>query len=137
MCRQITGCWRWVGHDLVYEKGHTSGSNGPAPKQSRWPADLPSVRGGHLQEQVNVLYYVSKGKPLDQARAVAESSATAVMGREAAYTGTQVLWRDMMDDPKKNPDLYSLTLRPTAEDFETGDVTIPKEDAIPLPGKSV
>jgi len=137
MCRQITGCWNWVGHEFVYEKGRHGGSNGPKPAKSPWPDDLPVVKGGHLQEQVNVLYYVAKGKPLDQARAVAESTATAVLGREAAYTGKRVLWAEMMDEDARlrNPALYNLTLKPTAEDFETGKVEIPKEGVVPIPGK--
>ena len=139
MCRQVTGCWNWVGHDFVYEKGRTSGNNGPKPKASRWPDGLPVVRGGHLQEQVNVLYHVALGKPLDQARAVAESTATAVLGRSAAYSGKKLFWRDMMDEEAKArmPELYDMTLKPTAEDFEAGNARIPKEGRIPVPGKPV
>ena len=136
MCRQVSGCWNWVGHDLVYEKGRTNGSDHPTCKQSPWPADLPDVKGGSHQEQVNVLYYIAKGKPLDQARAVAESSATAVLGREAAYTGLMVRWDEMMVDAKKKPALYNLTLTPTAEDFETGKVEIPPEGKVAVPGKA-
>ena len=73
-------------------------------------------------------YYAADGN-------AAESSATAVLGREACYTGQQILWRDMMDDPKRKPELYNLTLKPTAEDFEQGTVVIPKEHDIPIPGK--
>jgi len=134
MCRQVSGCWNWVGHDLVYEKGHTNGSNGPVPRKSPWPDDLPVAKSGHLQEQVNVLYYVLKGKPLEQARAVAESSAAAVLGRISAYTGQLVAWRDMMVDPKAKPAIYNETLKPTAEDFETDSVVIPKEGEIAIPG---
>ena len=35
----------------------------------------------------------------------------------------------------KNPDLYNLTLKPTAESFETDNVEMPKEGEIPIPGK--
>jgi predicted dehydrogenase len=136
MCRQVSGCWNWVGHDLAYEKGHTNGSDRPDPKQSAWPADLPDVKGGSLQEQVNVLYYVFKGKPTDQARAVAESSAAAVLGRTATYTGQLVAWRDMMEDPKANPELYNQTLKPTAEDFQADNCPIPQEGVVPIPGTS-
>ena len=136
VCRQVAGCWVWAGHDLVYAQGHTSGGDRPEPKQSPVPADLPQVRGGHSQEHVNLLYYLTRGKPLNQAKAVAEATAATILGRTAAYTGAQVLWRDMMDDPKKRPELYSMTLEPTAEDFEAGRVAIPKEGAVPVPGKS-
>jgi myo-inositol 2-dehydrogenase/D-chiro-inositol 1-dehydrogenase len=135
MCRQVQACWNWVGHDLVYEKGHTNGSDGPKPKRSRWPADLPVVRGGSAQEQVNVLYHLGKGKPRNEAKAVAESSAAAVLGRTSTYTGQMVTWRDMMEDASRKPDVYNLTLRPTAEDFQTGNVAIPPEGKIALPGR--
>ena len=134
MCRQINGCWNWVGHDLVYEKGRTSGNDFPKPAKSPIPADLPKAPSSSQQEQVDVLYAVRKGEPLDEARAVAESSATAVLGRVATYTGKLVRWNEMMVDPQKNPDLYNLTLHPTAEDFEKGTVEIPEENVVPIPG---
>ena len=141
MCRQINGCWRWGGHDFAYEKGHTNGCDHATPKQSPLPADLPlfgkgARKGsyGHQQEHINLLYHLTRGKPLNQAKAVAEASAAAVMGRVSAYTGQEVFWRDMMLDPSKKPELYNLTLKPTAEDFEKGTVAIPEEGKIPVPG---
>ena len=142
MCRQVNGCWNWTGHDLVYDGGRTSGSDGPAPKQSPIPADLPCERSGkpiegHLQEHINLLYHLAKEKPLNQAQPVTEATAAAVMGRISAYTGEMVKWDEMMADPKKNPELYNLTLKPTAEDFEKGEVEIPEENVVPVPGKDV
>jgi myo-inositol 2-dehydrogenase/D-chiro-inositol 1-dehydrogenase len=134
MCRQINGCWNWTGHDFVYEKGRTNGNDYPKCRQSPIPADLPQAPASHIQEQVDTLYYVSKGKPVNQARAVAESTATAIMGRISAYTGQQVSWKEIMEDPNANPKLYNLTLKPTAEDFDRGRVEIPKENVVPAPG---
>jgi hypothetical protein len=134
MCRQVNGCWNWVGHEFVYEKGRTNGSDGPAPKESPIPADQPIVGSPHTQEQVDVLYAILKGKPVNQAGDVAESTAAAVLGRTAVYTGQQVLWQDMMVDPAKKPELYGQQLRPTAEDFEKGTVVIPQEGVLPIPG---
>jgi hypothetical protein len=96
---------------------------------------LPKGPSESHQEQLDVLYYVNKGEPLDQARAVAESSAAAVMGRISAYTGQKVSWDEMMVDPKKNPAVYDLTLKPTAEDFDKGTVEMPQENAPPVAGK--
>ncbi|MEN6429086.1 MAG: Gfo/Idh/MocA family oxidoreductase, partial [Phycisphaerales bacterium] len=134
MCRQVSGCWNWVGHDFVYEKGHTEGSDYAKPRRSPIPADLPQAPASHIQEQVDTLYLVGKGKPVSQARAVAESTATAIMGRMSAYTGQQVTWKEIMEDATINPACYNDTLRPTAEDFENGTVVIPKENVVPLPG---
>ncbi|MCU0915233.1 MAG: Gfo/Idh/MocA family oxidoreductase [Planctomycetes bacterium] len=135
MCRQVNACWNWTGHDFVYEKGRTNGSDYAKPKQSPIPADLPQAPASHIQEQLDTLYYVSKGKPINQARAVAESTATAVMGRISAYTGQQVSWKEIMADPSANPKLYNLTLKPTAEDFDKGTVEIPPENVVPAPGQ--
>jgi hypothetical protein len=41
-----------------------------------------------------------------------------------------------MGDPKANPKLYNLMLKPTAEDFDKGTVEIPKENVVPLPGRA-
>ncbi len=136
MCRQVNGCWNWVGHDFVYEKGRTSGNDHPRPKKSPIPADLPRGPSSHIQEQIDTLYYVNKGRSLNQAKAVAESTATAVMGRISAYTGQEVSWKEIMVDPGARPDLYNLTLRPTAEDFDKGTVEIPKENSVPIPGRA-
>ncbi len=136
MCRQINGCWNWTGHDFVYEKGHTNGGDQPKCQQSPIPTDLPQGPSSHHQEQIDTLYYVNKGRPVNQAKAVAESTATAVMGRMSAYTGQQVSWKEIMEDPNVNPRFYNLTLRPTAEDFEKGTVELPQENVVPLPGQS-
>jgi predicted dehydrogenase len=136
MCRQVNGCWNWVGQDFVYEKGRTDGSNYPKPKKSPIPADLAKAPSSHVQEQIDTLYYVNKGQPLNQAKDVAESTATAVMGRISAYTGQQVSWKEIMGDSSVNPKLYNLTLRPTAEDFDRGTVEIPKENSVPIPGQA-
>jgi len=135
-CRQVNNCWNWVGHDFAYEKGHTDGSNYPKCEKSPIPPDLVEGPSSHHQEQIDTLYYVNKGEPRDEARAVAESTAAAVMGRISCYTGKQVLWNEMMVDPAAKPDVYNLTLRPTAEDFEKGTVEIPKENVVAIPGIS-
>ena len=134
MCRQIDGCWNWVGHDFVYEKGRTNGADFPNPRNSPIPPDLPRAPSSSVQEQVDLLYHVLKGKPVNQLQALAESTAAAIMGRISAYTGKMVTWDEIMGDPSKNPELYNLQLKPTPEDFERGTVEIPQENVVPIPG---
>jgi hypothetical protein len=83
-----------------------------------------------------VLYHVNKGGPVNQARDVAESTATAIMGRISAYTGWQVTWKQIMVAADEKPEFFNLPLKPTAEDFETGKVKIPKENVVPVPGQA-
>jgi hypothetical protein len=78
---------------------------------------------------------VAKGEPVDQAKAVAESTAAAVLGRISAYAGQQVFWSEIMEDPAKKPAFYNLTLRPSAEDFEKGTVEVPAENIFAAPGQ--
>jgi myo-inositol 2-dehydrogenase / D-chiro-inositol 1-dehydrogenase len=59
-----------------------------------------------------------------------------VLGRISAYTGKQVFWDDIMGNPTQKPALYNLTLKPAAEDFEKGTVEIPKENVVPVAGRS-
>ena len=132
MCRQASNCWNWVGESFTAEKGRVGGRG---PKQSPVPAELPQRGGGHQQEHTNMLYYLVKGKYLNEAKNVAWATAAAVMGRHTCYTGQRIEWRDMMDDPKRKPQLYNLRLKPTAQDYEKGEVVLSKDNDIPVPGR--
>ncbi len=55
----------------------------------------------------------------------------AIMGRISAYTGQIVRWIDVMENEKSK--FYNRALTPTAEAFETGNVTAPKDDVFPVP----
>jgi myo-inositol 2-dehydrogenase/D-chiro-inositol 1-dehydrogenase len=134
MCRHIDGCWNWVGHDFVYEKGRTNGADFPNPQNSPIPPDVPRAKSPYVQEQVHLLYSLLKGKPLNQLRNLVLSTAAAVMGRLSAYTGQMVTWDEIMVDPNKNPALYNWRMRPTPEDFEQGTVEMPQEGVVPIPG---
>jgi len=133
MCRQVGGCWDWVGESFVYEK------QAPAGFELKEPiayADVPHPRGfgGHQQEHVDMLYFLAKGLELNEAQNVAESTAVAIMVRDAAYTGKMITWEEMMLDPKKNPEVYNRQRRPVAEDFEKEDCPLPKDGDAPIPG---
>jgi hypothetical protein len=39
-----------------------------------------------------------------------------------------------MEDPQARPELYNLQLRPSAEDFEKGEVVPHEEGLVALPG---
>ena len=63
---------------------------------------------------------------------MAEATATAVMGRMAAYTGKMVRWSDLMQN--EDSEWYNFTHGISAEDFETGNVKLPHENVVPVPG---
>ncbi len=114
----------------------TKCAGGLKPSKPVWTAEIPQEGGGHQQEHINFLWLLARDRILNEADSVATSTATAIMGRTAAYTGQQVFWRDLMEDPSRKPDLYNLQLKPTAEDFETGEVVPPPEGVVRIPGVS-
>ncbi|MFP4056241.1 MAG: Gfo/Idh/MocA family protein [Candidatus Brocadiia bacterium] len=133
MCRQVAGCWNWVGEDFTFEHGKKRDFKLDGPIAY---ADVPQKGGGHQQEHINMLYCMVKGQYINEAQNVAWATATAVMGRDAAYSGQKITWEEMMENPKKNPEYYNKQLEPTAKDFETGNVKMLEDGDIRVPGKA-
>jgi hypothetical protein len=133
MCRQINGCAGGVDEYFAGSKGSTRG--GGRGMQACKEIDIPDFprHGAYVQEHIDLLESILKGKPLNEARNVAEATLTAIMGRISTYTGKLVKWSDLTEN--KNSQWYNLTLKPTAEDFETGEVEAPQDDVAPIPGK--
>jgi myo-inositol 2-dehydrogenase / D-chiro-inositol 1-dehydrogenase len=129
MCRQIAQCWDWVGEDFVYEK---KPNRGYQPKTPDPYAEVGYDGGGYVAEHSHLLWAIVKGQPLNEARNVAESTGAAILGREAAYTGKRITWKEMFEDPKST--FYNLQCKPAAEDFETGEVVMLKDGAIRIAG---
>jgi predicted dehydrogenase len=136
MCRQVPDCWEWVGEHLVGEKGSTRCGGGLSPAASPVPAEIPQQGGGHQQEHINMLYHLGKGKIINEATNVAWATAAAILGRQSAYTGRRLEWREMMDEPGANPALHDLTLHPSAEEFEKGGMALPPENVVALAGSA-
>ena len=134
MCRQVNGTDGGVREFFKGTAGETWGGGG-LKSTSEKQIDIPDFpdRNPYVQEHVDLLNSILQEKPLNEARNVAESTLTAIMGRISAYTGKLVRWVDMMEN--QDSPWYNLTLKPTAEDFETGEVQAPPDDFAPVPGR--
>ena len=132
MCRQIPECWDWVGEEFTYEK-KKPGNFKPESKDPYEEVGYPG--GGYVAEHAHLLWAIVKQKELNEARNVAWATGAAILIRESAYTGKRVTWAEMFEkaDPKNK--YYNLQLKPTAEDFETGEVKMLKDGDIRFPGK--
>lgn len=132
-CRQISGCFNRVGEELRGSKGFVLGGGklkgDPAITVPKPAADSDNEG---IQEMVDMIRGVRSGRPLNEARIVAEATATAVMARISAYTGMKILWSDLMLNEKS--EWYGFTAGIAAEDFETGTVRLPPENTAPVPG---
>ena len=133
MCRQVKGCFTRVSEQFIGTEGSVWGDGKLQGKQVAVP-EFEEKGGPYVQEHRDLIRSIRAGKPLNEARNVAESTLVAIMGRISAYTGQIVRWSDLT----KNSDSpwYNLTLTPTARDFESGTVVAPPENAIPLPGQA-
>jgi len=132
MCRQVDGCYNRVSEHFIGGEGSTwgDGSDMDTSKSIEIP-DFPEREGPYVQEHVDLLNSILDEKPLNEARNVAESTLTAIMGRIATYTGQMVRWSDLVNAGSQ---WYDLTLKPTAEDFEKGNVVAPPDEIAPVPG---
>jgi len=134
MCRQINGCGGDVGEFFVGTEGSSYGGGrmrSPKLNTIRIP-EFKTQDDPYVQEHVDLLDSIVKEKPLNEARAVAESTMTAIMGRIACYTGETVRWSDLTTNTQSR--WYNLKLAPSAADFESGNVVAPKDGVAPVPG---
>ena len=90
MCRQIDGCDSRVAEHVVGSKG-TSNANTQikGPNKWRWEGDRPNP---YVLEHVRLYKSIRSSEGYNEARQVAESTFTAIMGRMAAYSGQVVEW---------------------------------------------
>jgi len=114
MCRHWNRCDGGVFEDVVGTKGRSNGQ------------DMGSG-GGHnayVQEHIDLIASIrGTGKHYNEAMQVAESTMTAIMVRESAYTGKKLRWDDFLKS--------DLSLLPKDLSF---DAEIPVRP-IPVPGK--
>jgi len=133
MCRQIKGCFTRVSEQFFGTEGSVWGDGKLVGKNVAVP-EFEEKGGPYVQEHRDLIKSIREGKPLNEARHVAESTMVAIMGRISAYTGQIVRWSDLTKN-EKSP-WYNLALKPAALDFEQGTVVAPPENVIPLPGEA-
>ena len=95
MCRQIDGTAPFVGERFVGTRGTTDARGtieGAAPWKFEGQAPNP-----YVVEHTDLIASIRAGAPLNEGRQVAESTLTAIMGREAAYTGQVIVWDELLN----------------------------------------
>jgi myo-inositol 2-dehydrogenase / D-chiro-inositol 1-dehydrogenase len=88
-CRHIPGTW-----DSVSEAAH--GSKGTSQINS-YRINNKAVfgrgeRNPYEQEHTDLIEAIRDGKAINELKTVAESTMTAILGREAAYSGKEITW---------------------------------------------
>ena len=136
MCRQINGTYNAVDEFFIGTEGSTFGG-GKMTSSKLAQLNIPEFKthdNGQVQEHIDLLASIASNQPLNGARAVAESTLTAIMGRISAYTGQMVRWSDLTTDTKSP--WYNLSLSPSPADFENENAVAPKDNVYPIPGEA-
>jgi predicted dehydrogenase len=133
-CRQITGVSNRVGEFFT---GATGSCFGSGKMFGQKQVDIPAIKleSDHslTQEHVALIRGAYDGKPLNDARQIAETNLAVIMGRISAYTGDMVKFDDLLKH-EKSP-YYNLKASVSPLDFEKGTVKLPAE--VPsVPGKA-
>jgi predicted dehydrogenase len=121
MCRQIDDCANHVGQTLRGTRGYTNAKNtiwnpdGSVMYEFPYPVDengekAPgNMKSPQVQEHIDLVAAIRNGESIVQAEETAKSTLTAIMGRQAAYTGKTVTWEEMMSsDLKLGPDKIEM-----------------------------
>lgn len=105
---------------VIGTKGRATPGRIEGENNWQYEGEAPSA---YVLEHTNLIESIRSGEPVNEGRTVAESSLTAIMARETAYTGQEITW-DMIAEA-------NLDLVP--ETFEFGPAPFPP---VATPGKT-
>ncbi len=124
-CRQMEGTARQVTNRVVGTKGiaHLHTDHSVLTDHDGRELYRYGERGNnpYVQEHADWIQSIRAGRPINEAREVAHSTLTGIMGRESAYTGQVVSWEEALS--------ANLDLAPKA--FAFGSLPTP---VVPQPG---
>jgi myo-inositol 2-dehydrogenase / D-chiro-inositol 1-dehydrogenase len=121
MCRQITGTRNRVGEHFIGTRGTTNPA-GSIMGPNAWTYERPEKPvSPYVQEHTNLIASIRAGKPINELKQVAESTLAAILGREAAYTGQELTWDEVLN--------AEMDLMPPQVEF--GPLGVPP---VPMPG---
>jgi len=126
MDRQTNGCANRVEEVFLGTKGDARfglfrGWGIDLKSGGKWRFSGPRNNPYH-QEHQDLINSIRSGRPINEARQLAESTLTAIMGREATYSGQIIEWEDAMNSTQD--------LRPPTYEFGP----LPARP-VPMPGQ--
>ena len=115
-CRQMDGCEGKVGEAVVGTKGTSNCTNYIKTTDGQlWRFREQDVNP-YQQEHQDLIASIRAGAPLNEAKAIAESTLTAIMGRESAYSGRTIEWDALLNsNTKLGPPKYEFGSLPFPE----------------------
>jgi predicted dehydrogenase len=100
MCRQIRGTDGKIGEEIIATRGRGS----MIGREARFTGENAKVfrphaeqQESHLQEHIDFIAALRRGELPNDTGFLCDSTLTAIMGRESAYTGKVVTWEEIVD----------------------------------------
>ncbi len=100
MCRQIEGTDKKIGEEITGTKGYgtiVSRKTQITGENAKTFQPHPEQHESHRQEHIDFIAALRRGELPNDTRFLCESTLTAIMGRESAYTGKHVTWDEIMN----------------------------------------
>jgi len=116
MCRQVPNTAGRVGERVVGTKGVAFPDKAKITGAVNW--EYKDGRPNALVlEHVALINSIREGKPLNEARRVAESTLTAILGRTSAYTGKEINYSWILNNSKQDltPPKFAFGPAPAVE----------------------
>ncbi|HBV61552.1 MAG TPA: oxidoreductase [Rhodopirellula sp.] len=128
--RHLRGAWNKVGEAVHGTKG-TADPSGSIAGETSWKFTGNSPNG-HQQEQHDLIEALMRGEIYNEGEYGAKSTFTAILGREACYSGKVIKWDDLLTRGRElAPGIDNYTL-------DTPPPVLPGEDGlypVPVPGE--
>jgi predicted dehydrogenase len=97
MCRQMANVDNHVGAYFIGTKGEADIYKAEIKGEKPWKHNGEiSIAKAYVQEHADLIASIRNGKPLNETEHVAHSTLTAILGREAAYTGKSLKWDEVL-----------------------------------------
>ena len=115
-CRQVPGTKSDVDNIIYGSEGiaYIKAINGGSRIVDRNGKELYSERGNigaaYRQEHKDLVDSIVAGKPIVELNQTADSSLTAAMGRESAYSGMPLTWEFMTEESEQDTFKHDLTM---------------------------
>lgn len=133
-CRQIHGCDNNVGEEIIGSEGYGRYES----RLQKWilvnragerVGEFGEGRDPYVQEHADLVASFRAGEPINEAHRIAQTTLTAIIAREAAYSGKNIDYNWALNEstlklgPGEAPDCYTSGL--TQAHIESGDVATP------------
>jgi predicted dehydrogenase len=107
--RQMSNCEGKVEEGVTGTQGTSNCKDWIRPRDGQAWRFRETEVNPYQQEHQDLIASIRAGKPLNEAKAVAESTLMAIMGRESAYSGQSVEWdKAFNSNTRLGPDKYEF-----------------------------